>query len=184
MSINPIFFAAAAPTGVKEITIKSPAFSYKKMIPKKYTADGANINPSLILRNIPDETQSMVLLMEDPDAPIDTWVHWLVWNIHPSTKINEDSIPGIEGLNAFRQHHYGGPCPPSGTHHYFFKVYALDTFLDLSPNSSKREVMRAIKDHVVGYGELVGSYNRNQKVSLTLDPLLNTYRLPVYNSYI
>jgi hypothetical protein len=149
----------------KELTIKSPAFLNKEMIPKKYTSDGANINPPLILSHIPDETKSMVLIVEDPDAPVGIWVHWLVWNIHPSTKINEDAIPGVEGINAFRQHHYGGPCPPSGTHHYFFKLYALDTLLQLPQDSTKHQVERAMKDHVVGYGELIGLYSHDQKVT-------------------
>ncbi len=175
MSPNQILFVATEPAEVKQITVKSPAFAYKEMIPKKYTADGANINPALIFRHIPPETQSMVLLVEDPDAPIDTWVHWLVWNIRPSTKINEDTIPGIEGLNAFCNHHYKGPCPPSGIHHYFFKVYALDTVLQLPNNATKLEVMKAMKDHVIGYGELAGTYSRNDRINLQYDPKMNAY---------
>lgn len=160
---------------VKEITVRSPAFYNKGMIPHKYASDGTNVNPPLALRNIPDETQSLVLLVEDPDAPIDTWVHWLVWNILPTSKIYENSIPGIEGLNAVREHHYSGPCPPYGTHHYFFKVYALDTFLQLPRNSTKYEVMKAIKDHVVGYGELIGSYQCNTMIHLQYNPQANVY---------
>ena len=156
------------PHAAKEIAVMSPAFADREMIPKKYTADGANINPPLILRSIPDETKSMVLLIEDPDAPVGIWVHWLVWNIHPSTKINENVIPGVEGLNAFHQHHYGGPCPPSGTHHYHFKIYALDTLLQLPHDSTKHEVEKAMTGHIIGYGELTGLYNRNNVINLLL----------------
>lgn len=162
-SANIILAGITPDDTAREIGVKSPAFSNKGMIPKKYTADGANISPSLILSHIPDDTKSMVLIVEDPDAPVGVWVHWLVWNIHPSTKINEDTIPGIEGFNAFRQHHYGGPCPPSGIHHYFFKIFALDTHLDLPQSAAKYEVERAMKDHVIGYGELIGLYGRNKK---------------------
>lgn len=176
MSAHQISFIAAAPIRrVKEITVKSPVFINKGMIPRKYTVDGANISPPLVLDEIPDETQSMVLLVEDPDAPLDTWVHWLVWNIYPSTKIYEDTAPGIEGLNAFHKQHYAGPCPSYGTHNYFFKVYALDTVLQIPRNSTKREVMRAVKDHVIGYGSLVGSYNRNTMIHLQYNSQLNAY---------
>lgn len=89
---------------------------------------------------MPEGTQSLVLIVDDPDAPMGTWDHWIVWNIPPIEKIEENSVPGTEGLNDFRRHSYGGPCPPSGTHRYFFKVYALDTKLVLDPNAKKKDI--------------------------------------------
>jgi len=145
---------------MKELTIISPAFESNKPIPSKYTCDGDDVNPTLNIEGIPEETKSLVLIVDDPDAPMGTWDHWIVWNIPPTNKIEENSVPGTEGLNDFRKHSYGGPCPPSGTHRYFFKVYALDTKLDLHPNSRKKDVEKAMKEHILAKGELVGLYSR------------------------
>jgi len=145
---------------MKELTITSPAFGNNKPIPSKYTCDGDNVNPTLNIEGTPEETKSLVLIVDDPDAPMGTWDHWIVWNIPPTNKIEENSVPGTEGLNDFRKHSYGGPCPPSGKHRYFFKVYALDTKLDLDPNSRKKDVEKAMKDHILAKGELVGLYSR------------------------
>lgn len=145
---------------MKELTITSPAFESNKPIPSKYTCDGDNVNPLLNIKGIPEETKSLVLIVDDPDAPMGTWDHWIVWNIPPTNKIEENSVPGTEGLNDFRKHFYGGPCPPSGTHRYFFKIYALDTKLDLNPNSRKKDVEKAMKNHILAKGELVGLYSR------------------------
>ena len=98
------------------ITVTSPAFSNGKSIPPKYTCDGKNISPPLTIHGLPKETKSMVLIVEDPDAPMGVWDHWIVWNIEPSTQIVENTIPGIEGINSFNRNHYGGPCPPAGIH--------------------------------------------------------------------
>ncbi len=145
---------------MKELTVTSPAFENNKLIPSKYTCDGDDVNPTLVIKEIPEETKSLVLIVADPDAPMGTWDHWIVWNIPPTDKIEEDTVPGTEGLNDFRKHSYGGPCPPSGTHRYFFKVYALDTKLNLDSNSRKRDVEKAMKDHILAQGELVGLYSR------------------------
>jgi len=145
---------------MKELTVTSPAFESNKLIPSKYTCDGDDVNPTLNIKGIPEETKSLVLIIDDPDAPMGTWDHWIVWNIPPTNKIEENSIPGSEGLNDFRKHSYGGPCPPSGTHRYFFKIYALDTKLNLDPNSRKKDVEKAMKDHILAKGELVGLYRR------------------------
>jgi len=145
---------------VKELTITSPAFENNKLIPPKYTCDGDDVNPTLVIKGIPEETKSLILIVDDPDAPMGTWDHWIVWNIPPTNKIEENSVPGTEGLNDFRKHSYGGPCPPSGTHRYFFKVYALDTKLNLDSNSRKRDVEKAMKGHILAQGELVGLYSR------------------------
>lgn len=145
---------------MKELVITSPVFRPNGLIPAKYTCDGDDINPPLTIDGIPDGAKSLVLIVDDPDAPRGTWDHWIVWNIHPSDRIEENSVPGTEGLTDFRKHAYGGPCPPSGTHRYFFKVYALDTLLDLDPNSKKRKVENAIQGHILAKSEIIGLYRR------------------------
>lgn len=145
---------------VKVLTISSEAFKDHGTIPAKYTCDGDNINPPLTIGNIPKETKSLALIFDDPDAPIRTWVHWIVWNIPPAKKIKENEILGDEGINDFGNNNYGGPCPPSGTHNYLFKVYALDELLDLNPDATKIELEKAMSSHIIGFGKLVGSYKR------------------------
>jgi hypothetical protein len=145
---------------MEQLTITSPVFENNKPIPKKYTCDGEDVNPPLNIEGIPVGTKSLVLIVDDPDAPMGTWDHWVVWNIPPRNKIDENSVPGVEGLNDFRKHSYGGPCPPSGTHRYFFKIYALDVQFALGSNSRKKDVERAMKDHILAKGELVGLYSR------------------------
>ena len=142
------------------LTIASPAFNNGELIPSKFTCDGADVNPTLVIGNVPPEARSLALIMDDPDAPGGMWVHWVVWNIPPTDEIRENSVPGTQGLNSARRNSYSGPCPPSGTHRYFFKVYALDTKLNLDPNSRKKDVERAMKDHTLAKGELVGLYSR------------------------
>jgi Raf kinase inhibitor-like YbhB/YbcL family protein len=115
----------------KQLDISSTAFKIGEMIPARYTCDGANINSPLDIKDIPEEAKCLALIADDPDAPIGTWVHWVVWNIPVTHHIKKSKIHGTEGINDFQKHHYGGPCPPSGTHRYFFKVYALDALLDL-----------------------------------------------------
>jgi Raf kinase inhibitor-like YbhB/YbcL family protein len=145
---------------VKELSITSPAFENNGFIPMRYTCDGEDVNPPLKISGIPGGTQSLVLIVDDPDAPMGTWDHWVVWNIKPSEKIEENSVPGTEGLNSFNKHSYGGPCPPSGMHRYYFKVYALDTKLNLNPNSRKKDVEKAMEGHVLAKGEIIGRYRR------------------------
>ena len=145
---------------LEALEVTSPMFKHNGSIPAKYTCDGENINPPLNIRGLPEGTRSLVLIVDDPDAPMGTWDHWVVWNISPREKIEENTVPGTEGLNDFRKHSYGGPSPPSGTHRYFFKVYALDTVLELSPNSRKRDIERAIAGHTLAKGEIIGLYRR------------------------
>ena len=146
---------------MKELTIRSPAFQPNCSIPKKFTCDDQNINPTLTIEGTPKEARSLALVVDDPDVPMGTFDHWVVWNIPPLTsKIAENSIPGIEGLNGARQVGFTGPCPPSGTHRYFFKVYALDTELKLGPKSSKKDLEKALQGHILAKGELVGLYSR------------------------
>jgi len=147
---------------MKELTVNSPAFENNKLIPSKYTCDGDNVNPPLTIEGVPDGTKSLVLIVDDPDAPMGTWDHWIVWNIPPTNKIEENTVPGAEGINDFRKHSYGGPCPPSGTHRYFFKVYALDTKLNLNPNSRKKDVEKAMQGHILAKGEYIGLYRRSR----------------------
>ena len=147
---------------MKELSVKSDAFENNTLIPAKYTCDGDNVNPPLTINGVPNETKSLVLIVDDPDAPMGTWDHWVVWNIPPAGKIEENTIPGTEGMNSARKHSYGGPCPPWGTHRYFFKVYALDTKLDLNSNSRKKDVEKAMQDHILAKGELIGLYRRSR----------------------
>lgn len=148
---------------MKKLSIESPAFENSKLVPAKYTCDGDDVNPSLTIEGVPEGTKTLALIVDDPDCPTGTWDHWIVWNIPATTsKIAEDTVPGIEGMNDFRRRSYGGPCPPSGTHRYFFKVYALDVKLDLSPTSRKRDLEKAMQDHILAKGELVGLYRRSR----------------------
>jgi hypothetical protein len=147
---------------MKELTVKSPAFENNKLIPPKYTCDDNDVNPPLAIENVPDETKSLVLIVDDPDCPTGTWDHWIVWNITPTSKIEENTVPGTEGMNTARKHSYGGPCPPWGTHRYFFKVYALDAKLNLNPNSNKKDVEKAMQGHILAKGELIGLYRRSR----------------------
>ena len=145
---------------MKKLIVTSPAFENNGFIPSKYTCDGDNINPVLLIEGAPEATQSLALIVDDPDAPMRTWDHWIVWNIPPTEKIEENRVPGTEGLNSSRRHSYGGPCPPFGTHRYFFKVYALDTRLAIEPNSKKKDVEKAMEGHILAKGEIVGLYKR------------------------
>lgn len=145
-----------------ELTVKSLAFENNKLIPKKYSCDGEEVNPPLIIAGIPDGTKSLVLLVDDPDAPRGTFDHWVMWNIPPATNVAENSVPGTEGLNSAGEHKYIGMCPPYGTHRYFFKVYALNTKLTLNANATrKKDLEKAMQGHILAKGELVGLYARS-----------------------
>lgn len=145
---------------IQNIKVISSAFASNGTIPKKYTCNGQNINPPLELQGIPEETNSLALIMDDPDAPMKTFTHWIVWNIGPVAKIDEDSIPGIEGMNDFRKIGYGGPCPPSGTHRYFFRFYALDKQLELKEGASRKELENEMIGHIIAEGELMGKCSK------------------------
>jgi len=150
----------SAPASLK---ITSRAFSPGGKIPQKYTCDGSNVNPPLEIDNIPKATKSLALIADDPDAPGRTWVHWLAWNINPTTReISESSVPqnAVEGTTDFGDAKYGGPCPPSGSHRYYFKVYALDTTLALSSSSRKPALEKAMAGHMLAQGSLIGTYSR------------------------
>ncbi len=140
--------------------LTSPAFNHNESIPKKYTCQGEDINPPLNIDGVPDGTKSLALIIDDPDAPMKTWVHWVVFNIPVQNKIDENSIPGKQGYNDFRKKGYGGPCPPSGTHRYFHKLYALDTVLNLNEGITKKELELAMQGHILAKTELIGLYKK------------------------
>lgn len=144
--------------------ITSSAFKNNSSIPARYTCQGENINPPLSWSDIPKATESLVLIVDDPDAPDGAFVHWLVWNISPDTReIAENSVPeeAVKGTNSGGQTDYMGPCPPSGTHRYFFKIYALDTKLSLPSGENKESLREAIEGHVLGRAQLIGRYQKS-----------------------
>ena len=143
------------------LKLTSPAFEHEGHIPVKYTCQGDDINPPITIEGTPKETASLALILEDPDAPGGIFDHWIVWNIQPTKTIKEDRIPGRIGKNSRGQYSYTGPCPPSGTHRYFFKVYALDTTLDLKGDVDKKLLEQAMQGHIIAYGELMGLYKKH-----------------------
>ncbi len=147
---------------MNELTVRSSAFEHNKLIPSKYTCDGANVNPPLKIEGMPEKTKSLAIIMEDPDAPAGLFIHWIAWNIPSDGIVKENASPGAEGLNTAKKRGYHGPCPPSGTHRYIFKVYALDTMLNLGSFSEKENLENAMGSHVVAQGELIGLYRRNR----------------------
>ena len=143
--------------------IESTAFGHEGKIPSKYTCDGENMPPPLSFSAVPSQTRSLVLVVDDPDAPSGTWVHWILWNISPRTKsIGEGSIPQgvVEGTTSFGATGYGGPCPPDGEHRYFFKLYALDIEIELPKETTKEKLEEAMLGHVLDKAELIGHYSR------------------------
>ena len=140
--------------------LTSPVFENNGIIPKKYTCQGNNINPPLMISNIPDGTIFLALIVDDPDAPMKTWDHWVMWNIKPVAEIPENSAFGEQGKNSWGNNNYGGPCPPSGTHRYFFKLYALDYELDLGKNTTKSDLEVAMENHILETAELIGLYEK------------------------
>lgn len=148
---------------MEKMTITSPAFADNGQIPAKYTCDGDDINPPLRIENVPAGARSLALVIEDPDAPAGLWVHWMVWNIQPhQSEIAENATPkeAMAGRNSFQRTSYGGPCPPSGTHRYIFRLFALDSVLKLAGGSSKDELEAAMKNHLLAEAQLIGRYGR------------------------
>ena len=142
------------------LTVTSPSFKEGGTIPSKFTCEGENINPALHIEGIPAGTKFLALLMDDPDAPDGTFDHWVIWNVTPSSEIPEHYNQGIEGNNGTGKTGYTGPCPPSGNHRYYFKVYALDTKLELKKGASKQTVEKTMEGHVLASGELMGTYQK------------------------
>ena len=148
---------------METLTISSPAFGQGEAIPARYTCDGNDTSPALVIAKAPPAAKTLALIMDDPDAPVGTWVHWVVWNIPAQTReIPESGLPpqAVQGKNSWPRTGYGGPCPPSGTHRYFFKVYALDTALHLGPSTTKAVLEKAMEGHILAKGELMGTYRR------------------------
>lgn len=148
--------------GGLNMKITSSEFNHNQFIPKKFTCEGQDISPALDIEGVPKEAKSLVLIMDDPDAPMGTWVHWVVYDIPIIKRVEENSVPGKQGMNNFGRKDYGGPCPPSGTHRYFFKIYALDTFLNLDEGMSKGELEKAMQGHILDKAELIGLYKRGR----------------------
>lgn len=155
------------------LNITSPAFSPNAPIPVKYTCDGADVSPALSWTGVPAGAKSMVLIMDDPDAPSGTWVHWVLYDLPASATGIPEGFPKKEkldsgakhglcwGVNSFSRVGYHGPCPPPGApHHYVFKLYAIDTMLGIAPRATKTDVVKAMKGHVLAEGEIVGTYAR------------------------
>ncbi len=146
-----------------ELKIASPAFVHNGYIPARYTCDGNDINPPLEISGVPAEARSLALIVDDPDAPIGMWVHWVAWNIDPATReIAEDAVPrnAVQGKNDSKRNSYGGPCPPSGVHRYFFKLYALDSKLNLGAGTTKKELEKVMQGHILANSEMIGLYKR------------------------
>jgi len=140
--------------------LTSSEFENNKPLPAKFTCEGAGVNPALIIEDISQQAQSLALIIDDPDAPRGTFVHWVVFNIPVVSRIEENSIPGKQGINDSGESTYCGPCPPSGTHRYFFKIYALDCALNLKEGITKQDLEKAMQGHILGNAELVALYKR------------------------
>jgi len=149
--------------GGAKMKISSSAFQEGGTIPEKFSKNGQNVSPELRVEGAPAEAKSLALIVDDPDAPVGLFTHWLVWNIDPKTiEIAENSPPNgaVQGTNDYPNLGYGGPQPPSGTHRYYFKIFALDRMLDLKSGAKRREVDAAMRGHVIGLGELMGRYSK------------------------
>ena len=161
-----LFSYAMGQSGIKieGLKISSPAFENGAKIPKKYTCDGENVNPPLKIENVPSNTKSFALVFDDIDAPRGSYVHWILWNMDPNVmEIKENSAPegAVQGMNDFKKRNYGGPCPPKRAHKYVFKIYALDSLLNLNPNSTKKDLEKAMEGHIISQFQLMGVYKRN-----------------------
>jgi Raf kinase inhibitor-like protein, YbhB/YbcL family len=155
---------ASFAAGGAKMKVTSSAFQQGANIPSKFSCDGSNASPPLQISDVPAEAKSLVLIVDDPDAPSGLFTHWAVWNISPQTRaIAEGSAPkGVHGTNDFGKSGYGSPCPPSGAHRYYFKIFALDRDLDLPVGAKRGQLDAAMKGHVVGQGELMGRYSRKK----------------------
>lgn len=151
-----------------DMKISSSVFEQGGIIPAEYTCDGADVSPPLKWESVPDGTKSIALISDDPDAPMGTWVHWILFNLPANTRELPENVPtdgtlpdgAKQGTTDFGRTGYGGPCPPSGTHRYFFKVYALGMMLDLPAGSRKSDLLRAMENRVLAEGQLMGKYKR------------------------
>ena len=146
-----------------KIKVTSSAFQEGGTIPEKFSKNGQNVSPGLRIEGVPAEAKTLALIVDDPDAPVGLFTHWLVWNIDPkTTEIAEGSAPkeAVQGRNDFGQSGYDGPQPPSGTHRYYFKIFALNGGLNLKPGAKRHDVDAAMKGHIIAQGELMGRYSK------------------------
>ena len=152
-----------------KLEVRSTAFSEGGEIPRRHTCDGEDLSPALSWGEVPAGTVALALICDDPDAPVGTWVHWVLFDLPPETRLLAEALPkderlaggGVQGITDFRRHGYGGPCPPRGAaHRYFFKLYALDRRLGLGPEADKGAVVKAMAGHVLAEGQLIGRYRR------------------------
>ena len=145
--------------------LTSSAFKHQAAIPQKYTCDGQDISPPLGWSNVPAGVQSFALIVDDPDAPVGVWDHWLLFNLPAETQAlpEQAAVPAGSqpGKNSWGKLNYGGPCPPGGTHRYFFKLYALDTTLSLKAGATKKQLLQAMQGHILAQAELIGTYSRS-----------------------
>ncbi|MFH1338499.1 MAG: YbhB/YbcL family Raf kinase inhibitor-like protein [Candidatus Omnitrophota bacterium] len=153
---------AGAVKGGDNMKLTSPEFKNNEFIPSKFTCEGQDVNPAFSIEGIPGGAKALALIVDDPDAPMGTWVHWVVYDIPVISRIEENSVPGKQGINDFRKKDYGGPCPPSGTHRYFFKIYALDKQLGLQEGVNKTALEKAMQGHILDKAELVGLYKKKK----------------------
>ena len=147
-------------TEEQNLKITSSAFEEGSDIPSRYTCDGEDINPPLFVDNIPAGAKTLAIIVEDPDAPRGTFDHWVAWNLPPQNIIEEERTGGMSGKNGAGKIGYYGPCPPSGSHRYFFHVFALDTTLDIKEGVDKKALQNAMKDHILSKGTLMGRYKK------------------------
>jgi len=151
--------------GGAKMKITSSAFQEGGDIPSKFSREAGNVNPPLRIDGTPENAKSLVLIVDDPDAPVGLFTHWLVWNIDPkTTEIPEKSLPkgAAQGTNDYPNLGYGGPQPPSGTHRYYFKIFALDQTLDLRSGAKRQELEKAMNDHIIAQGQLMGRYTHGR----------------------
>ncbi len=150
------------------MTLTSPAFAHEGDIPGRHTCDGADISPPLVFAGVPEGAASLAVVCDDPDAPAGVWDHFVLYNLSPATPGLPEGLPAKAGYpdgsrsgkNSWGRHGYGGPCPPSGTHRYFFTLYALDAMLELPDGAGKKELLRAAKGHILAAATLMGRYRR------------------------
>ena len=145
---------------MKNLSVTSEAFIAGSDIPSKYTCDGEAVSPPLIVDDIPEHTKTLAIIAEDPDAPRGTFDHWLLWNLPPDRVIKEDRVLGASGKNSAGKTGYYAPCPPSGSHRYYFTVFALDTSLSLEEGSDKQKLKAAMQNHILAQGVLMGKYQK------------------------
>lgn len=158
----------AKPTGDENMKLTSTAIAEGGMIPVKYTCDGSDISPPLAWTGVPDTAKSLALICDDPDAPVGIWVHWVLYDLPADSTGLPENVPRDEtlangarqGKNDWRKIGYGGPCPPGGTHRYYFKLYALDSMLNLKPGKTKAELLKAMEGHILAQAQLMGKYKR------------------------